>query len=283
MLQTLTAWWKYPPLLDDPFDMQITPLLGCTEDEIATASIPAATDWLRSDRPIPPTMASQLATIIATYRPVAHFLDLPTEAEAFAIALRRALATSMIPNALVNAKQQWDRWLKGVRVFCVSATNVELHMWALYGENHRGAVLGMRALDGRGPLRAAFPMAYAANMPVMGTAEQWVNHVFGVAAIDFHGFFRGLIETKSLHWQYQQEWRCLISDVDPARDVPGMPGVWACPILPEEVAAVYLGARMPAAERAAIIDVVRSRVPNAEVYEAVQSPDQFALTFRRLI
>src|SRR5438132_1368270 len=149
MLETLTAWWKYPPLLDDPFDMQITPLLGCTENEIATASIPAAIDWLRSARRLPPTMAPQLASIIAICRPKAHFLEVPAEAEAFAIALRAELAASMIPNALANAKEQWDRWLKGVRVFCVSATNADLHMWALYGENHRGAVLGMRALDGR--------------------------------------------------------------------------------------------------------------------------------------
>jgi hypothetical protein len=280
MLGTLRAWWKYPPLLDDPFDMQLPPLLGCTADEIAIASVPIAERLLRSDGPLLAGMASPLVTAITTFRPLARIMGSNEFSDALRLVMRSSPA---IPAALSSAHDQWKRWLSGVRVFCVSATKDDVHMWSLYGQSHQGAVLELRALQNdRGALREAFPIRYSDEMPVMGSAKQWAEHVFGIQPIDFASFFRALMSTKSRDWEYQQEWRCLVPDADPHLDVPDMPGVWACPILPEEVTSVYLGCKMAGTDRSAILDLVRSRLSHVQVYETIRLADRFALEFHRI-
>ena len=170
-----------------------------------------------------------------------------------------------------------------MRVFSVSEVKDDILMWAHYAEYHRGAVLALRPLPGmRAALREAVPIRYTRDIPVMASAEQWANHLLGTAPIDFPTFFHAFAFSKSEHWRYEREWRCRILHADPKRDVPGMPLVWACPLLPDEVVAIYLGCRIEPANRTALLDVVRSHFPAAEVFEAAKSRTRFALEFSRL-
>ena len=89
--------------------------------------------------------------------------------------------------------------------------------------------------------------------------------------------FEKVTLTKSNHWTYQKEWRCLRASPDGARDIA--PLVELNPILPQDVSAVYLGCRMSPDERAAILDLVASHLPHVRVFDARQSPTEFKLEF----
>lgn len=283
MLRTRSAWWKSPPLFNDPFDTQLELNIGCDANDILAAMTPRLEQLIFSDEVLLPSIDDDVKKAILLAR--AYARAHPEERGAILAGLPLGFRGKLpeIEKALKNGQGLWTAFLNRMRVFCVSELKDDILMWAHYAECHRGAVLELRPLSGmRGALREAFPIRYEKEIPVMASAAQWGDHVLGVAPIDFDSFFEAFAFSKSEHWQYEREWRCRILDADPNRDVPGMGMVWACPLLPDEVVAVYLGCRMDAANRTAIADAVRSRFPATEIYEATKSATRFSLEFRKV-
>ena len=255
--------------------------LGCDGNDILAAMLARVEQLLFSDDPLPAGMPDDIKEAIRLERPRARLEDRHNVPDG----LRMGFETQRpgIQKALADGQAAWQRFLDSMRVFSVSEVKDDILMWAHYAEYHRGAVLALRPLPGmRAALREAVPIRYTRDIPVMASAEQWANHLLGTAPIDFPTFFHAFAFSKSEHWRYEREWRCRILDADPKRDVPGMPLVWACPLLPDEVVAIYLGCRIEPANRTALLDVVRSHFPAAEVFEAAKSRTRFALEFSRL-
>ena len=114
----------------------------------------------------------------------------------------------------------------------------------------------------------------------MGTARQWVRHLTGQELLDLNNLFEMYTLTKSSHWAYQKEWRCLRANPDALRDVA--PLVQLNALVPEEIGAIYLGCRISPEDRKAILSLVASRVPHARVFQARRSRTKFALVFERV-
>ena len=277
MLRNLNVWWKSPPLFNDPFDTQLRLNLGCTAEQIVAAAAPVVEALIYSSEPLDPGMDERIRRAVLLERSRATPELRPTVAAGVAVGLRTQLPT--IQRSLDDGQAQWTSFLDSMRVLSVSEINDDILMWSHYADCHKGAVLELRPLPGVEAWDAK-PIRYATDIPVMASAEQWVRHVFGLSPINFEAFFEAFAFTKSAHWAYEREWRCRITDADPARDVPGQPLIWACPLRPDQVTGVYLGCRMSDADRTDLRDAVRARAPNARMYEAVKSPSRFSLDFR---
>jgi hypothetical protein len=282
MLGNLKTWWKSPALFNDPFDTQVDLNIGCTVDDIAAAMESRVEGLVFSDEPLAPSMDEGVKRAVLAARPQAPEIDRRELANGLRTGLR-SRAPSILAQ-LHDGQAKWLRWLDDMRVFCVSEISNDILMWSHYADCHRGVVLELRPLTGeRGALREAVPIRYTTDIPVMATALQWADHVLGVTPIDFAAYFHALAFSKSEHWRYEREWRCRVTDADSRLDVPGMSRVWACPLLPEEVVAVYIGCRAAGTDRGAILDLVKGRFPRVQVYDAVKNRTRFALDFRRVL
>ena len=281
MLSNLSAWWKSPPLFNDPFDTQLQLNLGCDANSIVDAMASRVEALIFSEEALASGMDEGIKRAILDERARAQPKDRDKVAEGLRIGLQPKLPE--IRKALDDAQRTWLRWLDRMRVFCVSEVKDDILMWSHYADRHRGAVLELRPLQGeRGALREAIPIRYTPEIPGMASAEEWADHLLGEKPLDFDRFFHAFAFSKSEHWRYEREWRCRIVDADPSRDIPDMPLVWPCPLQADEVVAIHLGCRMADPDRSALLDVARARVSSAEVYEAVKSRTRFALDFRRL-
>lgn len=279
LLRDLQVAWVSPLLFDDPFDTQIEVRLGCDGTELADAFAPEIERLVFSDDELPEAMDPLIAKVVSAVRPWSRLADRD-----------EVLAVSR-PGIYEGAKQGaakledyaalWPRWLREMRVICVSEINDDILMWSLYADCHRGAVIELKCIPEKDtPLCEARRVDYRPDIPVMGTADQWVRHLTGQELLDLDNLFEMYTLTKSSHWAHQKEWRCLRASPDGARDV--VPLVQLNALLPEEVSAVYLGCRIKPEDRQAILSLVASRVPHARVFQARQSRTEFTLVFEPL-
>jgi DUF2971 family protein len=118
-----------------------------------------------------------------------------------------------------------------VGIFCLTARNDDILMWAHYAASHTGCCIQFDLTAGDPILRNALPVQYRKTYPVVRPIVQ-------------HGFrsFAPVFLTKSVHWNYEEEWRV----VDLAQ------GQGTRILLPAAVTGVILGARISANDEAAI-------------------------------
>jgi hypothetical protein len=183
-----------------------------------------------------------------------------------------------VERQLADENRAWQARLRSMRVFCVSEIRDDLLMWAHYGDCHRGAVVQFRCIPaGEGStLCAARQVQYQPDIPLVArTVEEWVAHMVGERRLNLEGLFQRLTLTKSDHWSYEKEWRCC------SVTKMGDPNNLAEPmeLLPEEIAAVYLGCRMKPEDRDGIVNLIRKRLRHVQLFQARQSDSAFKLEF----
>jgi len=93
-------------------------------------------------------------------------------------------------------------WMQSLGVLCLTLNANDLLMWAHYASNHSGVCLGFDSAAA--PFQSARPVKYEEHRP-------------RVRAVDFSRNEDELIEkvlfTKSPHWVYESEWRCIKREV----------------------------------------------------------------------
>jgi UDP-N-acetylmuramate-alanine ligase len=80
---------------------------------------------------------------------------------------------------------------------------------------------------------------------------------------------------KAVDWSYEREWRLV-----GGRDETTITEDFA--FHPDEVSAIYLGCRISAADKQAIINVVANKYPHATIYVGRKSERRFAVEFAPL-
>jgi Protein of unknown function (DUF2971) len=279
VLQDLQLAWASPLTFNDPFDTQGRVRLGCTGSEMADAFAPEIERPIFSDEPLPAAMHPLVAGVISAARPLAKLAD-PQDIR---VAMRPGIYEGAEKSAadLEKFAGLWPQWLRELRVICVSEINDDILMWSHYADCHRGVVIELKCIPEKDTAFCeAQPVNYRPDIPVMGTAEQWVKHVTGKELLPLDDLFEMYTLTKSSHWAYEKEWRCLQANPDGARDVA--PLVTLREILPEEISAVYFGCRISPEHREEILRLVASRVPHAKVFQGLQSETEFKLEFERI-
>lgn len=91
-----------------------------------------------------------------------------------------------------------ETWMRSIGVLCLSTKFDDLLMWAHYGSNHTGVCIGFDS--GFSPFRSARRVAYTDARP----AIPFRSHVCPDEKL-----LEDLLFTKSTHWSYESEVRCL--------------------------------------------------------------------------
>jgi len=150
-------------------------------------------------------------------------------------------------------------------------------MWAHYAADHSGCVFKLRCLPELDrPLCAAQEVSYQSQYPLIANLSDYVKHLTGQVPLDYDGLFKVFAFTKSRHWSYEQEWRCvsLLRDKDAGFDYD--------PLVPEELEAVYLGCRIEDSVKDKILVLLTSNFPDTRVFQAEPDIQRFALTFAQI-
>ncbi|MDP1939312.1 MAG: DUF2971 domain-containing protein [Gallionella sp.] len=193
--------------------------------------------------------------------------------------------------ALTGAKPLSDEWMQLVGVLCLTTKPLDVLMWAHYASNHTGVCIGF---DGAfEPFNSADEVFYSDERPQIPTLEP---------SRDGQKLVRAVLLTKSMHWRYESEWRCVKrpmqadeisyyrellkrdpSKLDPIANLLASEG-GAGPYQFDTAAIrrVYFGARVVSARREEIMSALRLRDINAKVFQIELDSRYYWLNKKRL-
>jgi hypothetical protein len=169
----------------------------------------------------------------------------------------------------------WDDFLPRLRVFSVTEAKDNLLMWAHYAKDRTGAVLELRSLPALdNALSVAEQVEYRDTPPVLLTRDECLNSFLPGHPIDSTELYYKYARFKSTTWAYENEWR--VWDLLPSRQ----PELYEDrPFLPQELAAVYLGARMSEEAELNVLNLVATKYPNTLAFKARKSTKTYSLEF----
>jgi hypothetical protein len=164
-------------------------------------------------------------------------------------------------------------------VLCLSEVYDDLLMWAHYAEKHSGCVLKLRCLPEMDrPICMAKQVVYQPEYPVRASLEDYVKHQTGQMTLNDDKLYEAFVLTKSDHWQYEKEWRCIgrLSDSDITI------GFDFDPLIPEELEGIYLGCQIEEPTKETVLQLIKKDFPAANVYQSKIDTQKFRLRFDQI-
>lgn len=193
--------------------------------------------------------------------------DKPVEETAAKLALIRddiCYAQEIIHNLSQGISQAIARqW----RIYCMTPICDSELMWALYGDKHGGVCIGF---DGDSDImRLAEPVRYMRRYPPLDVLDENAPHE--------------VLLIKSQSWAYEHERRLIAWERTHARSAEGL----VCDnntllLPPSAIKFVIVGALAQKHVERHVLELSEERSEPISVLRAVLSPDQYALTFRKI-
>lgn len=270
-----TMKWTSPRLFNDPFDFPVAMDFTFSGQELAEA----LTDELVRmayglDEPIDDPNNKFIQASLLTRR-----LRNRPSSEDFKAFMSEANAESAqrFEKDQIQRRRLLSEFRNQFAVFCVSAKRDDLLMWAHYSKDHTGCVFQFRCLSELDrPLCAAQKVNYVENYPLIGSLDEYVKHLTGQSKIDYDNLFEIFAFTKSLHWAYEDEWRCVLS----LRDHRA--GYDYKSFIPEELEAVYIGYRATQELRDSLCNLLRERYPSTNVFSSSVNIQDYSMVFNEI-
>lgn len=180
-------------------------------------------------------------------------------------------------NMLDEQREFIKHWRNDFAVLCLSEKHDNLLMWAHYAKNHTGCVLRLNSLPELDrPLAGAQKVKYVDEYPLISDIDSYVKHLTGQIELDYDNLFRIFAYSKSKHWKYEEEWRSVTS----LRDV--VAGFDYSPVIPEELAEIYLGCRIEQQIEEKILSLIKDNFPSTIVYKAKPEIQNYELAFDQI-
>lgn len=271
-LENGTMRWSCPRLFNDPFDFPVFMDFAFSGEDIAEALTEELVRMAYGpDEPVGDSdnqfIQLSLQNRKLKNRPSAdEFKKFMSDAHADTI--RR------YEQGLIQRRAFLSEFRNQFAVFCVSAKKDNLLMWAHYAKDHTGAVIQFRCLPEQDrPLCAAVNVNYVESYPLLGNLQEYVKHLTGQSEIDYDNLFEIFAFTKSRHWAYEEEWRCVskLQNLGAGFDYK--------PFLPDEFEAIYIGHRASPEHRGHIQDLVRRKYPNTKVFSTSVIIQDYSVAF----
>ncbi|NLF84340.1 MAG: DUF2971 domain-containing protein [Candidatus Gastranaerophilales bacterium] len=191
----------------------------------------------------------------------------------------KKFAIKAVKSALTGFNSGIKQSLSDTSIFCLSETKDNLLMWAHYADNHTGVVVKFKIVpETDSPLESIKKVFYTDKIPEFPKFNISNNVVPDIYSLK--GYVEELINiislTKSIHWNYEKEWRIISKLRDKTKTSE------IIPFAPEEVADVYLGLKIDSKNKQEIIEITKKHYPQAGIYQAVKSKDKYELIFEQI-
>lgn len=167
--------------------------------------------------------------------------------------------TSHDEQAYEQLRSSLKNTMQKTGVLCFSATPSEILMWSHYADNHKGFCVEYDFSEDSNLRKMAQPVCYSENIPALSLAN-----ILGDAESNFLDI---CLFTKAKQWQYEQEWRLIMSEGGRSFQAPS------------KTTAIIFGGRMPTAEKIMLFQALRHK-KGIEFREAQLLEDRFAIQFK---
>lgn len=141
---------------------------------------------------------------------------------------------------------------KSLGVFCASEKNNDVLMWAHYADSHRGICLEFNGNSGI--MRRAKKVAYDNSRPTVRLFDAVHNSTTQMMNATL---------AKSLHWEYEKEWRIVHPN-------PGF-----LPFDPDDLTGVIFGAATDEQTVATVVESVARSQSQLQLYRSVPDPNNY--------
>lgn len=270
-----TLKWSSPRLFNDPFEFP-TAMDFSFKGEVIAEALMDELVRLAYDPDEPKGNPKNQFIVLSN---MARRNPNKRSAEEFRRFMAPATKESMVrfEQGLAERREFLRRFRDEFAVLCLSEKNDDLLMWAHYAKNHTGCVLQLRCLPGYDrPICAAKKVNYVPTYPLIATLDGYVKHLTGQSELDYDILFEIFAFTKSLHWKYEAEWRC----VSQLRDRGA--GFDYDPLIPDQLEAIYIGSRATEEYRNTLLAEVQSRYSETKVYQASVDIQSYTMCFEKI-
>lgn len=203
----------------------------------------------------------------------------------------RAIAKRSISEALTEFKEETidsigsvvkagietftdSKWLEAMttmRMLCLSEVKDSVLMWSHYSDSHRGAVIEIDV-----PIKRFEQVEYQKSFPTdIQPAICWAKKQFGTNQRDIDKILKSQLATKSHWWEYEKEWRSIITAgedrADPHFAEIGM------------ITGVYIGCNSSPIDRIAIQNIVEALHPAVKIFAGEVEKYNYGLKFEEII
>ena len=181
-----------------------------------------------------------------------------------------------ICDRMINKELEWrkgpkkDIGLGKARVLCLSEIHNDILMWGHYTNNHKGGTLKFKSgkdlvLDNV----EIHPISYREERPTKDFPSRFLDGVLGISkTLDITKY----LYVKSLHWEYEHEWRLLrmASNEDEA-EFHNFP--------PKVLKEIYLGCKISQEDKLKVKDLLIDKFSHVKVFQASTNYERFELDF----
>jgi hypothetical protein len=216
VLKTQTLKWSSPYLFNDPFEFPDEFDFSFKEEDLANALLDEMVHLVYGRKKPEGDLTHPLFAISMITR---RNKNKPSEQEFKNFMRHSAHEGAFNFKAGKDILRANYRNLKeNMAVFCVSKIHDDLLMWAHYAKDHTGCVYKFKCLpEYDRPMCAAREVIYQDDYPLIADILPYVKHLTGQINLNIDNLFEVFALTKSNHWSYEKEWRCVANLNDKKR------------------------------------------------------------------
>ena len=175
-------------------------------------------------------------------------------------------------------KKQYECLKNHIRIICFSTDNSNILMWSHYTNNHTGFVIEydidiiMRRFEENKCPICLSPVQYSFDMPS-------IRNLIFLNELERGKEIYKVICTKAINWNYENEWRVIISQLDKKMEDKENIDL---PIQPSEIENIYFGVRCPQEDINRIRSIAEQLGINCSFFKALTNKEHYKLDFTRI-
>jgi len=279
MLSTQALRWSAPHLLSDPFQPDHQTQLNFDPHVLLESAIKTSTAMIFAKEP--PKGNSPLLAAIRRWRDEERFADAEEADEVL-----KELLSQMVDQRQAQVDQMmadWRKFTRNVRVCSFASKPDNLSAWQNFADNHRGVALKFLAGENTS-LPKPMPVEYKTTRPEITTLKEQLGAILNGEKVKPQTQFYNKILTKPAFNKDEQEWRCFdLSGEDLSADTSDA-SQWYSDTKFEsaELSAVYLGAFTSSKDKRDIVDLIKKKYKQAQIFQAKPVIGKYEIEFRRI-
>jgi Protein of unknown function (DUF2971) len=273
ILENRTLQWSSADCFNDPFDSQFDLQITYSEDEVVEAVAKNHWEIVTGKRQIHP--GNDLGHLLAMMAK----MPLNLEEEEYKHRKRETTRESLKNGGafLPQLQQMIREQLRDFKFLCLSETFDNGLMWSHYAHHHTGVVLQLSCISELDSVwGSAEPVKYAREMPVLFNQEGMISFLSGETSLEDEPVLQKVILSKAEDWAYEKEWRIGAPGYNPSKTFEYVR------FNPQELTGIYLGCRMPSADKDALTQLVKAGYGHAAIFEGRKSDRRFAIEFEKI-
>jgi hypothetical protein len=275
VLENSTLRWTRPSEFNDPFDHQVSYRFKFSKDELSAALFEEIERLIYLDEEVVFVAEKLLNKMVILLRSVKEKIPKSELVE--------KLRTGCIESSenFEGYKQKLNDLLESTlnqsRVLCVAETNENVVMWSHYADSHKGICLRLECVDEVDTsLLVAKPVTYTDEFPSFIGLDDYVKYLTGQDDPMMASLLMNAAYLKHSDWGYENEWRLH----RPHENEHGLFNDW---VEDKSVfGAVYFGCKIDPTHASDLMEIIDSKYPNMEIYQASISSVAFKLEFERI-